>query len=630
MNTLTSVNACLAGFFACSASYAAIYWWLSRNERVLLVFSLQCFAYSAFSVAIISYFRATTIPETQAALDRFVTLGVIAHILVLQFYADLGNRGDRAFRALVGGVLGFLAVSNQWAPLRGTVVELRSMTLPGGDTGLLPVRTPPGASLAILYLAVLALQGYGFVVARAIWKRDRGGAVLVAVGATVVLAGALLGFLVDFANVRAPYVGAAPHAIFVLCMALFLSREYSARRTRAVATERQFEAAFEHAPIGKALLTPDGRFLRVNRALCRILGWSADELCALRLADITHKEDGGSDEAEFRRLLEVPAYNIEKRLLRKDGEPVWALLTVSVVPDDHRQPARIILQVHDVTELRAHRERLEELVATRTIELGEAKNEAERANQAKSQFLAHMSHEIRNPLHVILLCAENLHFDVALGETQRRQIGIVRRNGQHLLALINDVLDMSKIEAGRPELVEDRFDLWATLEEVERMFATEAKARGIDFTIECIPELPRSVLGDGGKVRQILVNLASNALKFTKRGSIRFEASSRALADGAILAKILVADTGIGIAAEDTARMFQPFEQLGAGKRAGGTGLGLAISLAYARLMGGDLVVRSAPDMGSTFTFTFVANRVGLEAVRADREETDLSASDAT
>jgi PAS domain S-box-containing protein len=625
VDTLTWVNAWLAGFFACAAIYSAIYWWLSREERVLLVFTVQCVVYSAFCVAIHSFFRATTIADSQAALDRFVTLGVIAHMLVLQFYCDLGHRRDRSFRILFTGVLGFVAVLHQWAPLRGTVLELQTMHLPGGDTGLLAIRTPPGAPLALLYLAVLGVQGYGFFVARTFWKRDRAGAILVAVGSTAILMGTALGFLVDFAKVRAPYGGAWPHAVFVVCTALLLSREYSARGARAAATERLFEAAFEHAPIGKALLAPDGRFLRVNRALCRLLGSAADELCAGRLRDVTHPDDGGSDETEFQRLVDVPAYNIEKRLLRKDGAAVWALLTVSAVPDGQRRAGQIIVQIHDMTELRAHRDRLEELVAIRTSELAQAKDEAERANRAKSQFLAHMSHEIRNPLHVLLLCAENLACDVTLGNAQKKQVEIVNRNGQHLLGVISDVLDMSKIEAGRVELVEDEFDPRVTLDDVARMFAAKAESKTVELRIECAPDVPRSLFGDGAKVRQILVNLVSNALKFTTQGSIRLRASSSTLAQDAFVT-IIVADTGLGIAPEDLARMFRPFEQLDAGKRVGGTGLGLAISMAYARRMGGDLRVESAPNVGSTFTFTFAAKIAGGAAARPAAEATARAA----
>jgi PAS domain S-box-containing protein len=609
LDTLVTVNAVLAGFFVCATIHYALHWWLSRHERVLLVFSVQCALYTLFCLAITAFFRARTISDSQATLDRFVTVGVIVHVLLLHLFAELGGRRDRTFRALLSGVLGFLAVLNQWAPLRGTVLELRTMPLPWGGTGLLPIRTPPGASLVFLYLSIFAIQLYGFLVARTIWKRDRGGAVLVAMGAAAILGGAMTGFLIDFAKVRAPYLGAWPHVINVLCLTFFLSREYSARGERVAATERQFEAAFEHGPIGKALLAPDGRFLRVNRALCRLLGWTAAELATLRLSDVTHLDDLGSDEVEFGCVLSAAPSTVEKRLLRRDGEPLWVLLAVSVVPDDHGRPFRIIAQMHDMTELRAHRERLEELVTTRTGELSAAKDEAERANRAKSEFLAHVSHEIGNPLSVILLYAQLLERDPTLGGAQQERVGIMRSSANDLLRLVNDLLKKAKIEAREPELVEDWFDPWATLDEVQRMFAAKAASKGIEIEIECAPELPRSILSDGAKVKQILINLTSNALKFTERGSIRFKASASAIADGAMLAEIVVADTGIGIAAQDTARIFQAFEQLDAGRRAGGTGLGLAISLGYARLMGGDLTVESTPGLGSTFTFTLAVNR---------------------
>jgi len=504
LGTLVTLNAALAGFFACAAIHYAVHWWLSRQERVFLVFWVQCALYAVFCLAISAFFRATTIADSQATLDRFVTLGLIIHVLLLHLYADLGGRRDRAFRALVTGGLVFLAILNLGVPLRGTVLELRTMPLPWGGTGLLPIRTPPGALLAVQYLFVLAIQVYGFFVAGGIWKRDRTGAVLVAIGGAAIMAGLTIAVLVDFVKVRAPYAGAVPHVINVLCLAFFLSREYAARGA----------------------------------------------------------------------------------------------------------------------QLRAHRERLEELVATRTRELSYAKDEAERANRAKTEFLAHISHEIRNPLHLILGYAQLLEREPTIDETQQKRVGIVRSSGEHLLRLMNDLLEMAKLEARRPELVEERFDPWAKLDEIERMFAGEAASKGIEIEIDCAPDLPRSMLGDRAKVKQILINLTSNALKFTERGLIRFEASARAIADaadGSILAKIVVADTGSGIAADDTVRIFKPFEQLDAGKRAGGSGLGLAISLGHARLMGGDLTVESAPGIGSRFTFTFVAKKVGPAAPLALR-----------
>jgi signal transduction histidine kinase/CheY-like chemotaxis protein len=509
MGALSTLNAVLAGFFACAAIHYAVHWWLSRHERVFLVFSIQCAMYAVFCPTINAFFQARTIPDSQAALDRFVTLGVIIHVLLLHLYADLGGRRDRSFRALVSGVLGFLAIWNLWVPVRGTVLELRTMPLPWGGTGLLPIRTPPGVPLAIQFLFVLAIQVYGFLVARAIWKRDRTGAVLVVIGGAAILAGSTLGFLVDFAKVQVPYAGALPHVINVLCLAFFLSREYAARGAQVAAT---------------------------------------------------------------------------------------------------------------MTELRAHRERLEELVAMRTRELIEAKDAAERASQAKSRFLAHMSHEIRSPLHVMTLSALILETDGSLSAEQRKCVDTIQKSGQHLATIINNVLEMSTIEAGRLTLTEHPFDVAATLDEVALMFAAQAAANGTELKSEPALALPRSLLGDGGKVKQILINLVSNAIKFTRHGSIRIIATCKTAAEAAAAVEIVVADTGSGIRDQDLARMFQPFEQLEGGVRAGGTGLGLAISLAYARRMGGDISVESAPGSGSRFTLTFMAKGVDPERATASCE----------
>lgn len=608
---MISMNMWLAGVFACAALHYAIHWSRSREERVLLVFSFQCAMYTGFYLAISSYFSARTVSECQTALDRFVTFGVLIHAAYLHLYAYLGARRDYVFRALSTGVLLFLAVLHQWLPLRGTVVELQSVQLLGGVSGIVPIRTPPSVCLGILYGTVLLNNLYGFFAARQLWLRDRSGAVLVSAASVAVLVGTGTGFLIDFAGWKAPYVGAWTHAVFVFCMTFFLSREYSARGVRVVATERKFEAAFEHAPIGKALLGLDGQFLEVNRALCRILGWAREELGSRRLSDVTHLDDG--PEPALDRLRDAPAYTVEKRFLRKDGECVWALLAISVVPDNRGRAVRIIMQMQDVTELRTYHENLEELVATRTHELSQAKEDAERANRAKSQFLAHISHEIRTPLHVMLAHAQMLARDPGIGEAQRSKIGVVSSSGRHLQTLITDVLEMSKIEGGRPEVVESMFDPWGTLTDVERMFSAEAAAQAIALTLERATELPPYVLGDGGKVKQILINLVGNALKFTRHGSIRLAASSRLLSDSSIEIQVVVSDTGVGFALEDAPRIFQPFEQLEDGKRAGGTGLGLAISLAHARLMGGDLTVASAPGAGSAFTLVYVARRVAQE-----------------
>jgi PAS domain S-box-containing protein len=631
VTTLDLIDACLLGVFAITAIHYALQWWFSRHERVLLVFSVLCAVCTAFTWTMLSRRQATTIEDAQIALDRSMTLAMLVFGVLLQLYADLGKRGDRTFRALVLGMLAFLALCNQWVPLRGTIVELQPMTLPGGGTGLLPIRTPPGTLLLLLYVTTQMVNMYGLVVARTVWRSDRLGALLIVFGVATFLGGSVLAMLIDFAHVRAPYVGALPNAFFLLCMSLFLAREYSARAVREAAANRQFETVFEQAPIGMALLAPDGQVLRVNRALCRILGTTAEELCARRLQDLTHDREGGPHELDSRLVAgELGTHTVEKSLVRKDGERVWVLVAVSAVPDGYGRPSRFIGQMQDVTELRAHRDRLESLVATRTRELGDAKDESERANAAKSEFLANMSHEIRTPLGVIMLYAQLLQRDGALDGQQRKSIDVMLSNARHLRTILNNVLEVSKIEAGRAEVVEDRFDPCALLDEVDQMFTVQTASKGIALTIERSPELPRSLVADGGKVKQVVINLVANAVKFTEHGTIGVHATTNAHADDAILVKIVVADTGIGIAASDRERLFRPFEQLNAGSRAGGTGLGLAISLAHARLMGGDLTVESAPGIGTTFSFTFVAKRFGAEPAAETPDSPPFVAKGAT
>ena len=486
MGSLVWINTLLAGFFGCAAIQYALYWGFSRRERVFLVFSVQCVAYTVFCLAINTYFEATTIAAAQATLNRFVTIGVLVHVLLLEFFATLGARRDRTFRAVIAGGLVFLTLLNQWAPLRGTVLELRTLSLPGGGTGLLAIRTPPGVPLALLYVLVFVIDGYGFFVAAKIWSRDRVGGFFIALGTAVYLCGATLGMLVDFAHVRAPYAGALPHALFVVCVALHLSRAYAARGAQVLATDAQFEAVFEHSPIGKALLGSDGSFLRVNRTFGRIVGATGDELCARRLYDVVGQDDAGFIAVGVERLLrgEVESYACETRLVRNDADPLWALLGLSAVPNAHGHPIQMIAQLQDVTEVRAYREKLEDLVARRTQELHQAKDEAERASQAKSWFLTHMSHEIRSPLQVMVLNAATLEGDRSLTAEQLSCIESIQSSGEHLAMLINNVLDMSTVESGRLALVDTRFDLSATLDETAQMFAAQAAANGTSLEVE--------------------------------------------------------------------------------------------------------------------------------------------------
>ena len=258
---------------------------------------------------------------------------------------------------------------------------------------------------------------------------------------------------------------------------------------------------------------------------------------------------------------------------------------------------------------------LEALVASRTTELRAAKDTAESANRAKSTFLANMSHEIRTPLNAILGYAQLLERDQELGADQKLKIDIIHSSGNHLLTLINDILEMSKIEAGRATLVVEPFDLRGLLDDVHWMFREQTANKELDLTFEMDRELPPALSGDAGKVRQVVINLLSNAVKFTTHGRVSVRASSRVATGERHIVTIDVEDTGPGIQPANLRRIFDAFDQADSAIRAGGTGLGLAISRNFARLMQGDLVVDSTPGQGSVFTFSFEAAAAALEAV---------------
>ncbi len=254
--------------------------------------------------------------------------------------------------------------------------------------------------------------------------------------------------------------------------------------------------------------------------------------------------------------------------------------------------------------LERERRRLAALVADRTAELARERDRAEAANRAKTTFLANMSHELRTPLHAILGYSQLLGGDKTLPEAARERLQIVGASGRHLLRLINEVLDLSKIEAGKIELQPAPFDLPALLAAVAAAQEPRASAKGLAFRRSDAADLPHYALGDAAKLRQVLENLLGNAIKFTARGEVRL----LALAAGEDRVRFEVSDTGPGIAATDQARLFQPFTQLshGAGPVEGGTGLGLAIAQRLVLLMGGRLELASTPGQGSRFWFEIV------------------------
>ncbi len=308
----------------------------------------------------------------------------------------------------------------------------------------------------------------------------------------------------------------------------------------------------------------------------------------------------------LRRALAEGRAQCEWVHLRADGTP----FTVDVLfsPLDWQGGRVVQGSMRDITERKRleealvhYKDHLEEEVQVRTAELVLVRDAAEAANRAKSAFLANMSHELRTPLNAILGFSSLLRKDAHLPPTQHEQVDIISRSGEHLLSLINDILEMSRIEAGRVHLERAPFDVAALVRDVTDQLRGRAQARGLTFTVTRATELPRFLLGDEARMRQVLVNLVGNAVKFTLRGGVTVRFGARPAGAPEVL-WLEVEDTGPGITAADQQRLFQPFVQLG--KQAAdnqGTGLGLALTRQYVQLMGGTLGVVSEPGQGACF-----------------------------
>ncbi|MBL8276701.1 MAG: HAMP domain-containing protein [Pelomonas sp.] len=258
-------------------------------------------------------------------------------------------------------------------------------------------------------------------------------------------------------------------------------------------------------------------------------------------------------------------------------------------------------------ELAAHRDHLEDLVQERTLELSDAKERAEVASRAKSQFLARMSHELRTPLNAVMGYAQILKMDEALTAKQRSGLDIIHSSGQHLLTLIVDILDLSRIEAGKAELRIAPLELVPRLQAVIDIVRVMAEGKQIGLQLELGVGLPAVVQADEKRLNQILLNLLGNAVKFTHVGGVTLRVQRVTPADvepGHVMLRFEVQDTGVGIAEDQAVRLFEPFEQAGsAEQRVGGTGLGLAISRQLVRMMGGEIRLESRLAQGSRFWF---------------------------
>jgi len=266
-------------------------------------------------------------------------------------------------------------------------------------------------------------------------------------------------------------------------------------------------------------------------------------------------------------------------------------------------------------ELQRHRENLEELVANRTRELAVAKEKADSANKAKSLFLANMSHELRTPMNVILGFANIMDRESQISPRQKENLGLILKSGEHLLSIINNILDIAKIESGKLEAERSDFDLGDLINNTIAMLRVRAEAKNLTLELDQSSSFPRYVNTDPGKLSQIIINLVGNAIKFTDSGRISIKLGIQSMDDGQNRRFLCfeIADTGVGISADSLEMIFQPFAQIGQRE---GTGLGLPITQKYVELLGGSISASSVPGEGSVFRFTIAYNPVDIDAVQ--------------
>ena len=384
-------------------------------------------------------------------------------------------------------------------------------------------------------------------------------------------------------------------------------------------------ALFEHERDGVVILNPDGSIFEANPSFRRMLGHPPEALAGLRITDWMIDFDAPA----LQRLLggiDAEGRIFETRHRRRDGSVFDAEVSLSRAEWGGR--VFIFALQRDISgrkrteaELRRHREHLEAMVDERTHALQIAKEAAEAASRAKSTFLANMSHELRTPLNGILGMTE-LARRLAAEPRQQRYLELVAGSSKHLLAVINDILDISRIEADRLVLQSTVFRLGGLLEEVRNMIESQARDKGLRFSVAIAPELEAFDLrGDALRLRQILLNLLGNAVRFTERGEVALRVDPAGQDERRERLRFEVRDTGVGVAEADQRRLFLPFEQVDGTltRQHGGTGLGLAISRRLAEAMGGEIGVDSTPGFGSCFWFTAWLERVeGAGATTAD------------
>jgi len=440
-----------------------------------------------------------------------------------------------------------------------------------------------------------------------------------------VTVGVLAITLGDYA-VYGTLAGASPHMAAGLGVAFLVSvyiahqleryrRERDAAEAAVRRNEERFRSLIEHGSDVITILDAEGVIRYESPSVERLLDRRAESLLGEKASRYVHPDDLQAVAAAFGRALDGYAASVECRIPRRDGSwcDVEAVFTNLL---DHPAVGGIVVNWRDIGE----RKRAEEERARYVHELARARDQALASTRAKSMFLANMSHEVRTPMNVIIGMTDMV-LDTELALEQRANLERVRAAAIGLLAIINDILDASKIEAGKMTVEAVDMDLRRTIEEAAGLLVPAATAKGLALTCMIAPDVPAQLMGDPVRVRQTLVNLVGNAVKFTDAGAITVEARVLRRASSHVVVRVSVTDTGIGIPPERQAGLFESFAQGddSTTRVYGGTGLGLAICRQLVTLMGGHMGVESQPGRGSTFWFelTMKCRTTGADAVAA-------------
>jgi PAS domain S-box-containing protein len=431
--------------------------------------------------------------------------------------------------------------------------------------------------------------------------------------------------------VRAAWVAGGAGFILTVLLTLFvgylsshralLEDQVEARTAALKDSEVKYRTVVERANDG-IVIVRGGNMVLVNSTLAGMLGYTPGEMQGTPFTEYIHPSELETVIDRYRRRLygeDVPSI-YETALRHKNGSMVPAELNAGLLYDE--SGVADLVMVRDISERRKAEE--ERAMLVQDIEI--ARRRAEDATRAKSEFLANMSHEIRTPMNGVIGMT-GLLMDTPLSQEQRQYAEIVRSSAENLLFIINDILDFSKIEARKLELETVTFDLRVLVEDTAEMLAVKAFEKHLELAYQIDGDVPTNLSGDPGRLRQIIVNLGGNAVKFTKKGEVTIRVQKVADTNGTSTLKFSIVDTGIGIPAEKQEILFNPFTQADGSttRQFGGTGLGLAISKQLAELMGGRIGVESTPGAGSTFWFT--ADFVRQDGVPARQADTgaDLS-----